>query len=137
MKENIDKKLKQKNVRPTAMRELVLDMLLEQSVALSLSEIEDKFDQADKSTLYRTLKTFEENKVIHSVDDGSGMIKYAVCKDTCSCDPSELHAHFHCVKCKKTYCLTDVPVPEVGLPHGFTIDYVNLVVKGVCVNCRK
>lgn len=69
---NIENKLTNKHVKPTAMRELVLKILSEQTNAVSLADIESIFDKADKVTLYRTLKTFEENKLIHSIDDGTG-----------------------------------------------------------------
>ncbi|MFA5668700.1 MAG: hypothetical protein WC967_05605, partial [Balneolaceae bacterium] len=58
MKKEIDNKLVSRNIKPTAMRELVLQVLIEQKTAISLSELEQKFEQADKVTLYRTLKTF-------------------------------------------------------------------------------
>ena len=136
MKKDIDKSLEIKSVKPTAMRELVLEILLEQKTAISLSELEEKFAQVEKSTLYRTLKTFEEKKIIHSIDDGSGSVKYAVCHDTCECNPDDLHVHFHCTKCKKTYCLNDIPIPIITLPGSFTLESVNMVVKGACPNCQ-
>lgn len=83
MKKETDTKLLQKNIKPTAMRELVLKVLSEQSAAISLADLEQKFEKVDKVTLYRTLKTFEENKLIHSIDDGTGSVKYALCKETC------------------------------------------------------
>mgnify|MGYP000093944943 CR=1 FL=1 len=43
-------------------------------------------------------KTSLENKLIHSIEDGSGMVKYAVCADGCNCDPIDLHYHFYCSK---------------------------------------
>lgn len=134
MKEN-ESKLENRHIKPTAMRELVLKVLSEQAVAISLADLEQKFEKADKVTLYRTLKTFEENKLIHSIDDGTGSVKYALCKETCQCHPEELHVHFLCTKCKKTYCLTDIPVPSVNLPTHFTLETINMVVKGICVNC--
>ena len=133
----IDKKLKNKKVKPTAMRELILEELSKKQVAISLKELEERFAQSDKSTLYRTLKTFEENKIIHSVDDGTGSIKYAVCHDTCECNPNDLHVHFHCTKCKQTYCLPEIPIPEINLPDGYTLNKANFVVKGICKNCQK
>lgn len=136
MKSN-DNKLLNKNVKPTAMRELVLDALLEQNVAVSLSDLEKKFDKADKVTLYRTLKTFEEKKLVHSIDDGTGAVKYALCKETCQCHPEELHVHFYCLKCQHTFCLTDIPIPSINLPVNFSIENVNMVVKGVCSNCKE
>ena len=136
MKSN-DNKLLNKNVKPTAMRELVLDALLEQNVAVSLSDLEKKFDKADKVTLYRTLKTFEEKKLIHSIDDGTGAVKYALCKETCQCHPEELHVHFYCLKCQHTFCLSDIPIPSINLPVNFSIENINMVVKGVCSNCKE
>jgi Fur family ferric uptake transcriptional regulator len=136
MKE-IDKKLSTKNVKPTAMRELVLKILSEQTSAVSLADIENMFNKADKTTLYRTLKTFEENKLIHSIDDGTGAVKYALCKESCQCHPEDLHVHFFCIKCQHTFCLSDIPIPSINLPVNFSIENINMVVKGVCSNCKE
>jgi len=137
MDKSIDHKLESKEIRPTAMRQLVLKVLMDKGTAMSLSKLEEEFAHADKSTLYRTLKTFEDKKIIHSVDDGTGSIKYAVCQDTCECNPSDLHVHFYCTQCENTFCLTDIPVPTVNLPVGFSLDRVNMVVRGLCANCKK
>jgi Fur family ferric uptake transcriptional regulator len=117
------------------MRELVLKILSEQTSAVSLADIESIFDKADKTTLYRTLKTFEENKLIHSIDDGTGSVKYALCKETCQCNPEDLHVHFLCTKCQHTYCLNDIAIPSISLPVNFKLETINMVVKGICVNC--
>jgi Fur family transcriptional regulator, ferric uptake regulator len=132
----IEDKLKSRNIRPTAMRVLVLKVLSEQTSAVSLSDMEEIFEKADKVTLYRTLKTFEENKLIHRIDDGTGSVKYALCKESCQCQPEDLHIHFLCTKCHQTFCLTDVPVPTVNLPTRFTLENINMVVKGICANCQ-
>jgi len=136
MKET-DKKLKIRNIKPTAMRELVLKVLTEQDRAISLADLEQKFDNADKTTLYRTLKTFEENKLIHSIDDGTGSVKYALCKENCQCHPEDLHVHFHCTKCQQTYCLNDISIPSIDLPTNYKLETINMVVKGICSNCDK
>lgn len=132
-----DDKLTSRNIKPTAMRELVLDILTVQTAAISLSDLEQNFHKSDKVTLYRTLKTFEEKKLIHSIDDGTGAVKYALCKETCQCHPEELHVHFYCLKCQHTFCLTDIPIPSINLPVNFSIENINMVVKGVCSNCKK
>lgn len=136
MKET-DKKLKIRNIKPTAMRELVLKVLTEQDRAISLADLKQKFDNADKTTLYRTLKTFEENKLIHSINDGTGSVKYALCKETCQCHPEDLHVHFLCTKCQQTYCLNDISIPSIDLPTNFKLETINMVVKGICSNCDK
>jgi len=56
--DKIDEMLVNRNIKPTAMRELVLRVLLESKSAINLSDLEDEFDHADRITLYRTLKTF-------------------------------------------------------------------------------
>jgi Fur family transcriptional regulator, ferric uptake regulator len=137
MASSTDEKLNRRNIKPTAMRELVLDVLSRQTTAISLSDLEQQFEKADRVTLYRTLKTFEENKLIHRIDDGTGSVKYALCTETCQCKPEELHVHFFCTVCQNTYCLNDIPVPTVNLPVNFGFESINMVVKGICANCRK
>ena len=137
MNQKIDKKLTSRNIKPTAMRQLVLRVLTEQKTAISLPELETKFEKADKATLYRTLKTFEENKLIHRIDDGTGSVKYAICQETCECHPEDLHVHFLCAVCRQTYCLTDIVIPQINLPAKFQLESVNMVVKGICSNCAK
>lgn len=136
MNEKLDKELAKKNIRPTAMRQLVLQVLMEQKSAISLSELELKFENADKSTLFRTLKTFEDRKLIHSINDGTGSIKYALCKNSCEVDHTDKHIHFICSKCKQTFCLNDFDVPTVYLPVDFSLESVNVIVKGICTNCK-
>lgn len=137
MSDRTDKKLKDRNIKPTAMRQLVLQALTDVKTAISLSELENKFEKVDKATLYRTLKTFEKNKLIHSIDDGTGSVKYALCRESCECHPEDLHVHFLCTICGQTYCLTDIPVPTINLPAKFQLESVNMVVKGVCSSCTK
>lgn len=69
------------------MFKLVLKVLTEQTTAISLADLENTFEKADKVTLYRTLKTFEANKLIHSIDDETGSVKYALCTESCQCNP--------------------------------------------------
>ena len=134
---DIEELLKSRNIRPTSMRNLVLKVLSDQKSAISRSELEQLFEKVDKVTLYRTLKTFEDNKLIHSIEDGSGSIKYALCKEACHCHPEDLHVHYLCTNCRKTFCLTDIPVPNVDLPVDFSVESVNMVIKGKCSDCQK
>ncbi|PRY08339.1 hypothetical protein CLV24_12126 [Pontibacter ummariensis] len=55
---------------PTAMRLIVLETLQKQIAAVSLQDLETAFAKADRITIYRTLKTFEENRLVHSIEDG-------------------------------------------------------------------
>jgi len=135
MKATLENTLEKNNIRPTAMRLLVLDTLNRQLNAVSISDIEADFDKVDRITLYRTLKTFEEHKLIHSIDDGTGIPKYALCEEGCECKPQDLHLHFHCSQCKRTYCLTELHIPDIRLPRKFVAEEINLVVRGLCDRC--
>jgi Fur family ferric uptake transcriptional regulator len=136
MSNEIDKKLLQKNIKPTAMRELVYEVLDKNKKALSLYEIEQQFDNVERSTIFRTLKTFQDKNLIHSIDDGTGAVKYALCDDDCTCNLDDLHIHFLCNKCGQTHCLKNMPVPQMDLPKGFTFESANFVIKGTCPNCK-
>lgn len=119
------------------MRILVLQILMEQHAAISQSELEQKFEKADRVTLYRTLKVFEEKGVVHSINDGTGSVKYAVCNDSCESIPKDMHVHFLCTKCKQTFCLSNVAIPEVDLPANFSLEDVSMIVKGICSSCKR
>ena len=129
-------RLNEKNIRPTAMRLLVLETLDGQKATISLSDIEKSFEKSDRITLYRTMKTFKENGLVHSIDDGTGTPKYALCEEGCNCEMErDLHVHFHCKVCNETFCLPKHKIPEIELPEKFIPEEANLVVKGVCGKC--
>jgi Fur family ferric uptake transcriptional regulator len=128
--------LEDKGVRPTAMRLLVFQFLAKSKKANTLTNIETAFAKADRTTLYRTLKTFEEKSIVHQIDDGTGITKYALCEEGCNCDlKSDLHLHFHCNNCNETVCLTEHKIPHINLPKGFVAEDANLVLKGICDYC--
>ena len=131
----LEKTLNQKQIRPTTMRLLVLETLQKQIAAVSLQDLEAAFEKADRITLYRTLKTFEEKGLIHSIEDGTGITKYALCEEGCVCAPEDLHVHFYCNSCKETFCLPKSKVPDVPLPERFQAEEANLLVKGLCSRC--
>lgn len=136
MKAEVDKIFLSRDIRPTAMRLLIFSLLGDQRKALSLYEIEQHFDNVDRSTIYRTLKTFQDKHLIHKIDDGTGAVKYAVCDDDCTCKIDDLHIHFLCNKCGQTHCLKEVPIPNLNLPEGFDLESANFVVEGICSNCK-
>ncbi|MBL4745529.1 MAG: transcriptional repressor [Flavobacteriaceae bacterium] len=136
MNEKEEYKLNTRGIRPTAMRILVLKYLTNLRHTTSLLDLETHFITSDRSTLFRTLKTFEEKGIIHKIDDGTGVIKYGLCTETCDCSLKEQHFHFYCEKCTETFCLNHVKIPFLELPKNFILKQSNLVLKGVCSNCN-
>ncbi len=132
----IEKKLENNGVRPTAMRILIYKFMAQKEVAIALTDIENAFDKAERTTLYRTLKTFEDKGIVHHIDDGTGISKYALCEPGCNCElDQDLHLHFHCSNCDETVCLTEHKIPHINLPNGYIAEDANLVITGICEKC--
>ncbi|MBZ9630409.1 transcriptional repressor [Salegentibacter sp. LM13S] len=133
----IEKTLLAHEVRPTAMRILIYKFMAKKNRAIALTEIENAFVKSDRATLSRTIRTFEEKGIVHQIDDGTGVPKYALCETGCNCEvEQDLHIHFHCNNCDETICLTDHKIPHINLPEGYLAENVNLVVKGICEKCN-
>ena len=136
MEENIYlNKLEERGIKPTAMRLLILKSMSGFERAFSLLDLEIALDTVDKSTLSRTITLFQKQHLIHCIDDGSGSLKYSVCSSECNCDVDDLHVHFYCTNCHKTYCLRNLQIPPVSLPQHFTLQSINYVMKGLCDYC--
>jgi Fur family ferric uptake transcriptional regulator len=134
MSKETESKLVSKNTKPTSMRILVYDYLASQQAALSLSEIETHFQHADRITIYRTLKTFEEKGIVHSIQENA-TTKYRLCHDECSEQThKDWHLHFYCKICKNTTCKEDYIFPE-NIKGNFRIDEIRFFAKGICENC--
>jgi Fur family ferric uptake transcriptional regulator len=136
MKE-LEQKLLDRDIKPTAVRLLIFKAMVEYPQAFSLSDLEAVLEIVDKSTISRTITLFHNHLVIHSIDDGSGSMKYSVCNDDCQCELNELHVHFNCTHCHKTYCLESVSIPPVQLPEKFLLENINFVMKGLCDKCSE
>lgn len=137
MMKTIEKVLAAKQVRVTAMRLLIYKCLAAKEIAVTLRDIENAFEKVDRTTLYRTIKTFEKKDIVHQIDDGTGIAKYALCETGCKCNINkDLHVHFHCNNCEKTICLPDHKIPSIKVPNDFVAENINLVIKGVCKSCR-
>ena len=128
--------LEDHKLRKTTIRLQVLDLFLQAKAALSSNRIEQQLDKIDRITLYRTLKTFEKEGLIHKAIDGSDKAKYALCSEACSPEHHhDNHAHFRCGDCGRTYCLDQVEAPRINVPDGFQVDASYLVLEGVCEAC--
>lgn len=129
--------LKNSRLSITENRIKILTFFLQAKKALSHSEIENKFnDQLDRATIYRTLSSFMEKGVIHSIPTDDYFTLYALCKNECTENHHhDEHIHFVCDVCKKTNCLDKVIVPTVLLPKGYKAKEVKMIIKGQCNEC--
>ena len=130
--------LKRHNLSVTESRKRILQLFLEEKGALAHGDIEKRAgEKFDRVTIYRTLQTFLEKGIIHSIPTADNAIRYALCKDQCSAGHHhDHHIHFICNNCQRTYCLDDVVTPEIKMPKGYQASHVEVVVEGVCKDCK-
>lgn len=138
MSTDIKEILKKNQLSVTASREKILHLFLEQSGALAHGDIEKRAgEKFDRVTVYRTLQTFVEKGIIHTIPTADNSIRYALCKDDCaSGHHHDHHVHFVCSACKNTFCLDDVVTPDIKLPAGYSQEHIEVVVEGVCKDCK-
>jgi Fur family ferric uptake transcriptional regulator len=138
MSTQVSQILKKNQLSITDSRQKILDLFLQSSGALAHADIERKTgENFDRVTVYRTLQSFVEKGIIHLIPTTDNSIKYALCKDDCVAGHHhDNHVHFICDDCNKTICLDDVTVPAVKLPKSFKPLHAEMVVTGVCGDCK-
>src|SRR5436190_18693686 len=134
----IESVLKQSGLSLTDSRRKILQLFLDEKGALAHGDIEKKAgERFDRVTVYRTLQTFVDKGIIHTIPTADNSIRYALCKDECSeGHHHDHHIHFVCDSCHNTYCLDDVVTPEIKLPKGYQAMHVEVVVEGICKKCK-
>ena len=130
--------LKKNHLSVTDSRKKILELFLSSPGALAHADIEKGTSEIfDRVTVYRTLQTFVDKGIIHNIPTTDNSILYALCKQDCEAGHHhDNHVHFICDVCNKTICLDDVTIPEVKLPRGFKPNHAEMVVNGVCGDCK-
>ena len=130
--------LHRRQLSSTESRRKILSLFLAEGDALTHGDIEKKVgENFDRVTIYRTLQTFEEKGIIHSIPTADNSILYALCKECEEGHHHDDHVHFVCTNCEKTICLDDVISPKIDLPEGYVAESVQVVIKGVCKDCSE
>ncbi|MEP7229481.1 MAG: transcriptional repressor [Ginsengibacter sp.] len=138
MEQEVTQILKNNRLSITGSRQKILELFLSSHGAIAHADIEKNTGESfDRVTVYRTLQTFVEKGIIHLIPTTDNSIKYALCKNDCAPGHHhDNHVHFICGECEKTICLDDVNIPVVKLPEGFTPNRSEMVVTGICGECK-
>ena len=129
--------LRRKHLSVTDSRKKILSLFLSASDALAHGDIEKKAgEKFDRVTVYRTLQTFVEKGIIHTIPTPDNSVRYALCKDCTEGHHHDDHVHFVCTNCHKTICLDDIVSPSIPLPRGYIADTVQVVINGICKDCE-
>lgn len=128
--------LRRKHLNITDSRKKILSLFLINRDALAHADIEKKAgEKFDRVTVYRTLQTFVEKGIVHTIPTADNAILYALCKDCDEEHHHDDHVHFVCSNCNATICLDDVVSPEIKLPQGYVAENVQVVINGICKDC--
>ena len=124
-------------VKPTANRILIARALAAAERPMSMTELEVRLETIDKSNIFRTLQAFRDAHLVHVLEDTGDGVRYELCHSHHDDKDDDLHVHFYCEKCHRTFCLEDIPVPPVTIPDSFAPRTVNYLIKGLCEDCRR
>ncbi len=131
--------LKRNKLSITDSRMKILGLFVNGNGALTHGAIEKSIGAGmDRVTIYRTLQSFVDKGLIHTIPTPDNSVSYALCKeDTCTAGHHhDNHVHFICTICKSATCLDHITIPQVHLPEGFTSQQFDMVISGVCNRCN-
>jgi Fur family transcriptional regulator, ferric uptake regulator len=131
--------LKKTGLKRTPVRLGVLEVLAESDQPLDVADLLKKLPNfTEPVTVYRTLNTFVEKKIIHRVRGEDRSWRYAAGSPV---DHSEhQHAHFVCDSCGKVECLSEAKFPpklmeKIQARPGYLVSYPEVLLHGTCPHC--
>jgi len=128
--------LKEKGLKLTPQRKLILDIIHDTQTRLTAEEIisyvQSRMPGVHKSTIYRTLELLEEAGCVYKSEIGDQFIYHHA--------EAGHHHHLVCRRCGKTFDLDEnlfVPMERLlGEKYRFHVDLSHVVISGLCEGCR-
>jgi len=116
------------NIKLTKKRTLILDALKAHPGTLSAANLSKKIPEIDLVTIYRNLDLFVKEKLIKKIHFGADEAQYEY--------QHEPHHHAVCTDCEKVIHFTapDEKIKKLLQLDGFSVDEIEMTVKGVCVH---
>jgi len=143
MPSRADSLLQNAALKRTTVRSAVLEILARAGGPLSAVEILEKLPpRTDAVTVYRTLNTFTNKKLIHRVRGqeakGSGPWRYALTLDPAA--KTHQHPHFVCDRCGQVQCLRSSAIPagflaSLQIDPAYRVHYSEVLLHGLCPKC--
>lgn len=128
--------LKEKGIKITKGRTEILNILQTSENSLSAEKLyqicRGNNIDINLSTIYRTLELFEEKEIVEKIPFNDGVFSYKLKGKT----------HRHHLQCDICHKEVDIPCPMIQIEEivqnstGFTLTDHDLVMKGVCKDCK-
>ena len=129
--------LRQRGVRLTPQRRMILDAIAQRSGHITAEEIYDRiaaiYPDMNRSTVYRNLERLCDLRLVAVTDLGGGRVRYEALD-------SARHHHLICHTCGTMIDLDDQLVASlrqcIAEIHHFDAEIDHLAIWGVCARCR-
>jgi len=134
---NLMADLRQRGVRLTPQREMILDAIHHEDEHLTADEIYQRVQARSPAiniaTVYRTLELFKDLHIIHEINLGD-CTRYELCQD-------EPHHHLVCQACGATISLDHAILAplesKLKKQFGFKAHMEHMVIYGQCAKCQQ
>ncbi|MEA2072750.1 MAG: transcriptional repressor [Campylobacterota bacterium] len=117
----IDNIIEENNLKLTAARKELLEILIQENRPVSFEDIKNKINM-DKATFYRNISKFESSNIVNSFESNDKKRYYEL--------QSSPHSHFICNACNSIECIKDVEAVKI---EGYRI--MDVIYKGLCKEC--
>ena len=126
-----------KNIRNTASKTAILNLISDSKVALSQIEIQNTLNGlCDRVTIYRVLDRLVNEDLVHKIATPDGKVKFASCNHKHENHlHSHGHIHFNCEKCLAVTCLENI-IPVFKIPENYKVSEMNFTLTGLCPKCN-
>lgn len=129
--------LESMSIRPTPVREAVLEVLLDERCPMSYREVAARLpEEQDRVTLYRTLLLLLEKGIVHRAMDMKGTWRFCAHSPNAAGCPGD-HPHFICRICDRMTCMPGSSLPHLDVEPGTIVEGKHLVIYGICAQCAK
>ncbi len=138
-REHTQRRLAEAGHRRGGAREAVVELLADQTCALSAQEIDDRLRAGSRSvgraSVYRALDQLADLHLLARVDVGDGITRYEPAHPG-----GDHHHHVICERCGKLEAFEDEAleraIKKVSGRVGFDIDEHEVTLRGTCSSCR-
>jgi Fur family ferric uptake transcriptional regulator len=133
----VREQLKERGLRWTPQRRLLLNVLSESQGHVTAAELIERCREADPqttpSTVYRTLDVLEQLGVVRHGHAADGREEFHVL-------PADEHGHLYCRNCGRTWEIDSAEaaslVRNLERARDFHVDLSHLSIVGLCQSCR-
>jgi len=133
---NPEELLREKGLSRTAPRIALLEALIGAAAPLAVNDLVAEGLKMDRVTIYRTLNTLREKRLVREIPTASGTNYYEI-----ACRHNPFHPHFYCTSCRSMTCLPPLSMESVNrwitVPEAFSFKNLVISLTGLCERCNR